>query len=127
MAQLLRSPYYYRVTSSSASAAYVTIYLSIYNGATGTAPATPQYTLTKDVTIPSSGNRYATFEVAELIRDYINIAFDGTYSCDAVWVSFGYSVFNSAGGFITAGGTTLLFLDGYGYFEEGANPASNSR
>lgn len=126
MAKLARSPYYYQVSSTSGSAAYAVLTLKIYNTAKTPAPSA-QYTLRKDMTVPTAGDRYTTFEVAELIRDYINISFDGSYSNDAVWVVFGYSIYNSSDGFIEGGGDTTLFLDGYGYFEQGANPNSNDR
>lgn len=124
MAKLARSPYYYQVSSTSGSAAYAVLTLKIYNTAKTPAPSA-QYTLRKDMTVPTTGDRYATFEVSELIRDYINISFDGSYSNDAVWVVFGYNVYNSSGGSIESDTDTHLFLDGYGYFEEGTNPESN--
>ena len=126
MAKLLRSPYYYQASSPSSSAAYAIVTLKIWNGAKASPPSA-QYTLRKDVVVPSSGDRYATFEVSELIRDYIDITFDGSYSNDALWTVLSYSIYDSSDGFITSSTGTILFLDGYGYFEEGTFPDSNER
>ena len=122
MAGLVRSPYYVNVSTGTASAAYVIYSLKIWNGLKTSPPSTAQYSLRKDLTVPTTGNKYATFEVAELIRDYINITFDGTYSCDAVWVIFGFTIYDSSGSPLSGAGGTSLLLDGYGYFEQGADP-----
>lgn len=121
MAGLLRSPNYRNVSTGSATAAYVIYSLKIWNGVKTSAPSTPQYILRKDLTVPTTGNKYATFEVAELIRDYINITFDGTYSCDALWVTFGFTIYDASGTPLSGAGGTSLLLDGYGYFEQGAS------
>ena len=127
MAQLTRSPYYYSPNTADSSAATVTLTIKIWNGVKASPIASPQYTLSKSVTVPATGNRYATFEISELIRDYIEVTFDGGYATDVVWAALAYTIYNSSGGFITGGGGTILFLDGYGYFEEGSNPQPPDR
>lgn len=128
MAKLTRSPYYFRATRSGALSVVLT--LKIWNGDKTTPIASPQYTLTKNTITPTSGDPYATFEIAELVRDYVDITFDGTYAVDAVWVRVDFSFYdglNGTGNSLAGGGnTTLLFLDGYGYFEEGINPDANN-
>lgn len=123
MANLVRSPYY--ISASLSGALSVLVSLRIWNGDKSSPIATPQYTLLKN-TVDNS----ALFEVAELIRDYLSITFDGGYSCEAVWVQVGitfYNGLNGTGSTMTGGGsTTYLFTDGYGYFEEGKNPTANN-
>lgn len=71
-----RSPYFVQMASSEAG---VTCELYIWTGDGITdVPASPQYTLTKEVF-----DGAATFEVAELIRDYISQ--NSTLTSGAVW------------------------------------------
>lgn len=124
MAKLTRSPYYFKATRSGALSVVLT--LKIWNGDKTSPIASPQYTLVKNTVAGTTP--YASFEISELIRDYIDISFDGGYAVDAVWVQVGFSFYdglNGTGNPLSGGGdTTLLFLDGYGYFEQGANPDS---
>ena len=50
--------------------------LYIYGGDFNNVPPTPEYTLTKS---KLSGDDTITFEVSELIKDYVDIEFDGNY------------------------------------------------
>lgn len=102
----VRSPYYLQKSTISAVST-LTLDLKIWTGAKTPIPAAVQYSITKAVTNPGLGYVYATFEVSELIRDYIEINFDGDYTSYAVWVNDGLN--------------TYIAVDGYGYFEEGAN------
>ena len=104
----VRSPYYIRKTGTGVTS--FTLNLYIWTGASTPVPTTAAYTLTKDALPYAAGGAgafYATFEVSELIRDYIEINFNGDYTSYAVWVNDGT--------------TTRIAVDGYGYFEEGAN------
>ena len=47
----------------------------VYSG--GTKQATPNYTLTKSIL---SGESTINFEISELIKDYVEVTFDGDYS-----------------------------------------------
>ena len=71
----VRSPFYLKV--SQANIATATLNLYIYTGTfvANASVANPKYTITKDVL--TSG--FIVFEVAELVRDYLEIEFDGTY------------------------------------------------
>lgn len=51
--------------------------LEIYISASGTRPASPQYTLTKT---KLSNEDTINFEISELIKDYIDVSFDGDYN-----------------------------------------------
>ena len=51
--------------------------LEIYISESGTRPQTPQYTLSKT---KLSNEDTINFEISELIKDYIDVNFDGNYS-----------------------------------------------
>jgi hypothetical protein len=70
----VRSPYY--VKASNASLASATLSLYIYTGTFTTDKGTAKYTITKN---EISSNNYVVFEIAELVRDYLDIEFDGEY------------------------------------------------
>ena len=118
----VRSPFYLKV--SQANIATATLNLYIYTGTfvANASVANPKYTITKDVL--TSG--FIVFEVAELIRDYLEIEFDAAYSSQVVWVNAVISTTVSSG---SASATVspdntngFVAFDGYGYFHEGTNP-----
>ena len=80
----IRSPYY--VTQSDTGLESLQIELWIYTGTrvASTYPTTdPTYTLTTTAIDDS-----ATFEISELIKDYLDSSFDGTYTSSAVFVDY---------------------------------------
>ena len=96
-----RSPIF--VQSSTGTDAEVGI--RIWQGNTSAVPSTNTYTLNKT----HNSNGKATFEVSDLLSDYIEHSFSGTYESRPVYVRFyvietGGSTYNSE---------TLLALDGY--------------
>jgi len=96
-----RSPIF--VQSSSGTIAELG--LRIWTGLKSSIPSADTYTLIKSHN--SSGK--ATFEVSDLLSDYIEHSFSGTYSSEPIYVRFyvvetGGSTYNSE---------TLLALDGY--------------
>lgn len=97
----IRSPYFVTLNEDPA-----TLELRVWSGA-NTVPTDPTYTLTK-----SAVGGYATFEVAELIRDYLDITFDGTYTSQALWVR-------------SEATTPVLAFDGYTDFQDGVNAQGN--
>lgn len=99
----IRSPYYVTLNESPA-----TLELRVWSGA-NTVPTDPTYTLTKDAV-----DGYATFEVAELIRDYIDITFDGTYTSQALWTR-------------VEAQTPVFAFDGYTDFQDGINAQGNTK
>ena len=116
----VRSPFYVQAEDSLLATATLKLY--IYTGAQLSTPTTNElrYTLNKS-TIGS--NTYIVFEISELIRDYLDIEFDGEYDSQCVWVTTEMLEFQSNG--IIIGSpvfTDYVALDGYGYFHEGANP-----
>lgn len=101
----VRSPYYIKVTGASTT---LSLNLKVWKGSIGSPPGSATYSLSKASTEISAGSYYATFEISELIRDYIEITFNGDYESTAVYVNDGTN--------------TYIAFDGYGYFEEGVNP-----
>ena len=113
-----RSPFYVKV--SNASLASATMELYIYTGTLTTdKPASAQYIITKN---EIGSNNYVVFEISELVRDYIEIEFDGEYDSQTVWVESDIELFSASGGSLGTSNTDYIAFDGYGYFEEGINP-----
>ena len=116
----VRSPFYVKVTPAANIITSVNLELYIYTGVKLTPPTSSElrYTITKT---PISGNNYVVFEISELVRDYLDIEFDGEYDSQTVWVRPDFTI-------ITTGGTEnpteidYIAFDGYGYFEDGINP-----
>ena len=113
-----RSPYYKKY--SHADLNYVELDIRIYTGSfTSGLAGTPKYSLKK---YEIATNNYVVFEVSELIRDYIDTEFDGTYDNEPVWVYLAGSLYESDGTPIgSVDNTYLLAFDGYTLFEEGIN------
>ena len=113
MAINLRSPYYIGTTYTNT--AYTTLNISIWEGS-AISPVTAQYSLRKSV-IGSSV--VVLFEISELIRDYLDITFNGDYTGQTVWVRTVKTAYNSSnvqvGSIVTQ---TDIAFDGYSYFEE---------
>ena len=81
----VRSPYYFQVTDEDATYTLATATLeikAITGLASGLQSAPVLYTLTK-----SAIGDNVTFEVSELVRDYIATEFDGTYDNEPLWVN----------------------------------------
>jgi lipoprotein-anchoring transpeptidase ErfK/SrfK len=113
---LLRSPRLESVTVPSAMNS-VELELTI-NG-------TLRYNIVKNGTVGT----VLTFEIAELVRDYLNVTFNGTYTAQTADISFIYrywSLPNGGGGGYSSSATTHKGFDGYGTFMEGINPTVSS-
>ena len=128
MAQIIntRSPFYIKVSDSSLATA--TLQLYIYEGVKDTTPdgADLKYTVTKS---EIEGGNYVVFEISELIRDYVDVKYDGEYDSYCVWANAVITAKNASGGTISSPTVTpsdytnqFIATDGYGYFEEGVNP-----
>ena len=112
MAINLRSPYYTGTTI--ATTAYATLDISIWEGSV-TTPVTAQYNLRKSIVGTSTS---VFFEISELVRDYIDITFDGNYTAQNVWVKTVQTVYNSANAVLATIPITTIAYDSYSYFEE---------
>ena len=128
MAQIIntRSPFYIKVSDTTLATA--TLQLYIYEGAKDTTPdaADLKYTITKS---ELEANNYVVFEISELIRDYVDVKYDGEYDSYCVWANAVITAKNSSGSTISSPTVTpsdytnqFVAVDGYGYFEEGINP-----
>jgi hypothetical protein len=91
--------------------------LYIYTGVFTTDKGTAKYTITKT---PLGSNNYVVFEVAELVRDYLDIEFDGEYDSQTVWVESDITLTKTSGS--ETDNTDYIAFDGYGYFEDAINP-----
>ena len=116
-----RSPYYIKVEPSSGTLSSASMSLYIYSGTLTTdKPASPQYTISKDII---GTNNYVIYEITELIRDYLITEY-GSYSIDGVWVEADITLTKTSGS--ETQNTDYLAFDGYGYFEDGVNPRTST-
>jgi hypothetical protein len=121
----VRSPYliYDNSTSTGSLLANADLNLWIYTGnsSTNIPNADITYTLSAEAI-----NGEVTFEISEIVRDYIENSFDGEYDSDNVWVNWNMiRVYANTSSGITSQ-QTLAAFDGYGYFSEGTNPQNDS-
>lgn len=115
----VRSPYYIHITESNLDSAKLELY--VYTGTQTTDRGSIDYTINS-----TAVNEKITFDISELVKDYIETTFDGSYSSSAVWVDYQItrtvnSVVQTPDAFVQ-----LTGFDGYGYFSEGANPQNDS-
>jgi hypothetical protein len=116
-----RSPYYIKVEPASGTLSSASMSLYIYSGTLTTdKPASPQYTISKDII---GTNNYVIYEITELIRDYLITEY-GSYSIDGVWVEADITLTKTSGS--ETQNTDYLAFDGYGYFEDGVNPRTST-
>jgi len=109
----VRSPYFINIPTSATATA--TLKLRIYEGNLSTSISGFQYEITS-----TAINSSITFEISELVRDYIENNFDGDYTNSAKWLRYQYTWSDGS----TGGGASsdAAIFDGYGYFEDGSNP-----
>ncbi len=114
----VRSPYfvYDNSTNGTNALSSVRLRIRIYTGNSTSSITGYQYQLNSTAI---SGK--VTFEISELVRDYIENNFDGDYTSSAKWLNLELlRVYD--GGSTSTLNSTLSVFDGYGYFSEGANP-----
>ena len=98
--------------------------LWIYSGQILSYSGNPQYTITK-TKLPNENT--ILFEISELIKDYVEISFDGDYGAANLssWASWKITnTFDDNSTTINEG--TRLVTHGYGYFEDEINPQLTS-
>ena len=119
----VRSPYFITDNSVNGSSplASATLYLRIYEGNSSTSLTTADYTL-----FATAIDGSVTFEVSELVRDYIENNFDGTYTGATKWFNYNISRTYEDDTTSSTSQQNLAIFDGYGYFEEGSNPQNDS-
>lgn len=117
----VRSPYFVNVTATNLTSAKLELY--VYTGTvSGSWTGSITYTLTS-----TAVGAAVTFEISELIRDYLTTGFDGEYNTNVLYstINVDYRITKSISGSAQSPDTAVLGLrafDGYGYFEDGANP-----
>lgn len=116
-----RSPHFLSV--SNANLATATLDIEIYTGNETTGySGTPQYSLSKKIILNTTK---ISFEISELIRDYLDITFEGDYEGSAEnfckWVRTTLTAFDGNGVQLSQAISTDLAFESYGYFEDGAN------
>ena len=122
----LRSPFYVQVKQTGLTS--VRLDLHVYTGDfvpnANVPDSTKRYQITKE---PIGTNDFVVFELSELIRDYLEIEFDGQYVGQNVWVNVIAAAVGGTGDIDILPRIVNGFcgFDGYGYFEEGANPIIN--
>jgi len=120
----VRSPYYISTTATNLTSARLQLY--IYLGTQGTAttfnsrPLKPTYTLES-----FSIQNVSVFEVAELVKDYIQNNFDGDYLTTNYWVDYRLTQYIQGVEQTPSNFTILTAFNGYGFFEDGANPLND--
>ncbi len=115
MAINLRSPY--SVGVQAPIGGHVRYEIFVY---TTTKPGTPTYTIRKNRFDDSIYGATLNIEISELIRDYLDVFFNGQYldSGFALLVEIEYYVINSSGSQTDSGDYSVkVALDSYSYFE----------
>ena len=114
MAQIIntRSPFYIKAENASLVTATLQIY--IYEGTLQSSPPSSdlKYTISKS---ELENNNQVVFEISELVRDYIDVKYNGEYDSYCVWVRTSVIMFNSTG--LPIGGASnvdYIATDGYG-------------
>jgi len=101
----------------------VNVKLYVYGGTVGSySDSNLKYTLNKNII---SGQPSIILEIAELVRDYIDITFNNDYLSHSVWVTAVVNYYDTDGKPYTYSNPqsfNYLATDGYGWFEEQTNP-----
>ena len=116
-----RSPHWFNINEVGISYAILKLY--VYTGNSSNVPTEPTYEIRKSVL---SGQETVYFEVAELVRDELDIIFDGDYTGQAVWVKVETFAYDVNGNELSDDGETLIAFDGYNYYEEQTADESNA-
>jgi len=119
----VRSPYFITDNSINGGNALASAILNIriYTGNASTnLTGSPQYTINS-----TAINGSVTFEVSELVRDYIENTFDGDYTNSSKWFNYNIVRTYANGSVNTTAQQNFAIFDGYGYFEDGSNPQNN--
>lgn len=101
----------------------VNLQIYIYSGLQGSYTDTDlKYTLSKSII---GSDTTIMFEIAELVRDYIEVSFNDDYLCNTLWVSTVGTIINENGAPYDYNSPVInhyLLFEGYGYFEDEINP-----
>jgi len=119
----VRSPFYIKAEPASGTLEIAQMELYIYTGDRLDPPTSSElrYTISK---APIGSNNYVVFEISELVRDYLDIEFNGQYDSQCVWVRPTLTLTKTSGS-ETPTPVNYIALDGYTYFEDGAQSADS--
>ena len=107
-----RSPYYINFTNTNLVSVDLELY--VYTGVQTTDRAN-KFSFTS-----SAVNQNATFEIGEIVRDYLLHTFDGDYATETVWIDYRYKIELTNVSGTWSSFVQLKGFDGYGFFEDGA-------
>ena len=115
------SPYYITIGDSPAvtNLTQVDMELYVYTGT--------KFNRSSKFTLKSFAINYVvSFEISEIVNDYILNTFNGDYVSENVWVEYRTKnyILGTPQSFTSY--TVLRGFNGYGYYEEGANPQNES-
>jgi hypothetical protein len=116
-----RSPFIVEINEAAQTSSKVELF--IWNG-TGSAPATPTHTLSKNV--PSATNLKTTYDVSPFVREFINfdvpLVLYNTVELTNTnqWCNVRIKRYKNTATLLTT--TDYVAYDGYGYFSQGYNP-----
>ena len=101
----------------------VNLSIYIYSGTSGSyTDSDLKYTLQKSII---SFQNNIVFEIAEIVRDYIDVTFNNDYVSKTVWVTTIAGLVDDTDTVFTYGSpvtNTSLAFDGYGFYEDEINP-----
>jgi hypothetical protein len=101
----------------------VQLQVYIYEGTSGSYTSNDlKYTI-QNSTIGDDTN--VVFEIAELVRDYLDLTFNNDYLSKTIWVTTIATLLDENSNVFTYGSpvtNTYLATEGYGFFEDGASP-----
>ena len=109
-----RSPKWFSITGNS-SLSYAELKMYVYDNSIGSPPQAPTYTIRK---YSLSGQTEIFFEVSELVRDEIDVLFDGNYNGQGVWTKADLVSYDANDVVLNTSTETIISFDGYNYFEE---------
>ena len=120
MAINTRSPHFESIDFAAMSYGILQVFIWTGNKSNvfSQVPTNPTYTLRKSAITPASGNPSVSFETSELIRDFLDTAFDGDYTGQGVWVKHKITAYNVSNAVLLSEQNIEIAFDGYSYFEE---------
>jgi hypothetical protein len=117
-----RSPYYVAYKAGANTIATVKVNVWAYEGVKTTdRPTNPIYTLKKTASVNEGGYEWWTFEIAELLKDYLpKVGNPTTYPATAMWGAVEIVKTSDSGTTIVSDIQDYAVFDGYLKFEEGS-------
>jgi len=101
----------------------VDLQIYIYDGLVGSYTSTDlKYQIQKEIL---SGDTNIVFEIAELVRDYLDLTFNNDYISRTLWVTTVATILDENDQVYTYGSpvtNNYIATNGYGYFEDEINP-----